>query len=128
MPDGEWAQGGASSGTSMAAPLVSGVAAMMRAVDPMLNHDGIRQLLMQTGWAGTGRVTRGLDAHAAVLAAMGGRLTEWTEPNDTRATAARRVRAGQSPDVRLVHTGRQQLLQFFGRSNHRDTPRRAATR
>jgi hypothetical protein len=88
MPDGGRLQGGPSSGTSIAAPIVSGVAAMMRAVDPMLNHDGIRNLLMQTGWPGTGRVTKGLDAYAAVLAAMGGRLTDWTEPNDTRATAA----------------------------------------
>lgn len=88
MPDGDQPGGRLSSGTSIAAPIVSGVAAMLRAIDPMLNHDGVRNLLMQTGWAGTGRVTKGLDAYAAVLAAMGGRLTDWTEPNDTRASAA----------------------------------------
>jgi subtilisin family serine protease len=73
-------------GTSLAAPLVAGVAAMMRAVNPMLDALAIRNLIAQTGWPGTGRVSRGLDAYAAVLAAMGNSLPDFLEPN-TRETA-----------------------------------------
>ena len=41
------------SGTSIASPLVAGVAAMMRYVDHSLNSDRIRQILWDTGWRGT---------------------------------------------------------------------------
>jgi hypothetical protein len=88
MPDGGRLTGGPTDGTSIAAPLVSGVAAMLRAINPMLNHDAVRGLLMQTAWTGTGRVTKGLDAYAAVLAAMGHRIDDLHEPNNNKATAA----------------------------------------
>ena len=75
-------------GTSIAAPLVAGVAAMVRAVNPGLDALAIRQLIHDTGWTGTGRVNKGLDAHAAVFAAMGNNLADFHEPNNSRETAA----------------------------------------
>jgi len=71
------ANGGASvNGTSFSAPLAAGVAAMVRAVNRNLNVDQIRELLVSTGWAGVDRVTVGLDAYAAVWAAMEARFAE----------------------------------------------------
>jgi hypothetical protein len=61
-------------GTSAAAPFVAGVAAMIRAVNPGLGAEQVRQLLLDTAWGGEGPVTLGLDAYAAVLEAIGGRL------------------------------------------------------
>jgi hypothetical protein len=63
-------------GTSVAAPIVAGVAAMMRYANRSLTVDQIRDLLVSTGWQGTGGVSTGLDAHAAVWAAMEGRMAE----------------------------------------------------
>jgi subtilisin family serine protease len=83
-----------SSGTSIAAPIVSGVAAMMRAVNPGLNAIAIRQIMIDTGRPGTGRVSKALDAYAAVLAAMGNRLDDFYEPNDTRQSARELSRIG----------------------------------
>ncbi|MDV7207916.1 S8 family serine peptidase, partial [Mycolicibacterium fortuitum] len=63
-------------GTSLSTPIVAGVAAMMRAVNPALSVDQIRHMLVNTGWTGQGHVTTGLDAYAAVWAAMADRMTE----------------------------------------------------
>jgi pimeloyl-ACP methyl ester carboxylesterase len=88
-PDPANPDGSAQSGTSMAAPFVSGVIAMMRAVKPSLNTFEAKQLLANSGWRGTGRVNTGVDAFAAVLAAMGGQLPEdLAEQNNTPQTAA----------------------------------------
>jgi hypothetical protein len=87
-PDPNNPHGSLQSGTSMATPIVAGVAAMIRRVNPTLGSEQIRTLLHDTGWQGTGRVDRGLDALAAVAAAMGHRLpNEAQEPNDSPATA-----------------------------------------
>lgn len=89
MPDEINPKGYPFSGTSAAAPFISGVVAMMRAVNSSLNTFEAKQLLMSSGWRGTGKVTVGVDAFAAVLAAMGGKLpTDLAERNDTRETAA----------------------------------------
>lgn len=69
--DGQFA-----SGTSLSTPIVAGVAAMMRAVNPALSVDQICHMLVNTGWAGEGHVTTGLDAYAAVWAAMADRMAE----------------------------------------------------
>ena len=53
-------------GTSASAPFVSGVAAMMKAIDPNLNSDAVNQILMETSRPGTGQATRVIDAVAAV--------------------------------------------------------------
>jgi hypothetical protein len=77
--------------TSAAAPFVAGVAAMMRAVDPLLHPAKVKEILVRTGWPGTpgSRVSKGLDAYAAVLDVLGGTLpADLWEPNQTAATAA----------------------------------------
>lgn len=89
MPDPDSLGGSTWSQTSLAAPLVAGTAAMMRAVAPSLSSAEVRRLLVETGWADEGRphVGRRLNAHAAVLAAIAQTLPDWQEPNDTLATA-----------------------------------------
>ncbi len=88
-PDGDHPNGSEQSGTSIAAPFVSGVAAMMRAVNPDLDTFGTNSLLTSSGWKGTGRVGVGVNAFAAVLKAMGGRLPhESGGPNDAPGLAS----------------------------------------
>ncbi len=61
---------------------------MMKYVDAGLRPGDIHRLLVDTGWPGTdGRVSKGLDAFAAVFAALHGVLPDADEPNDTPATA-----------------------------------------
>ena len=70
------------SGTSYSTPLAAGVAAMVRAVNRNLSVDQVRDLLVSTAWNGAGKVTKGLDAYAAVWAAMQAGFTEsGTESN-----------------------------------------------
>ncbi len=92
MPDPNNPNGSRPSGTSVAAPFVSGIVAMMRAIKPSLTTFEANQLLKSSGWRGDGRVTVGVDAFAAVLAAMGGvlpaDLAESAARNDTPETAA----------------------------------------
>jgi hypothetical protein len=88
-PDPDNPNGSLASGTSVAAPFVAGIVAMMRAVKPSLNTFEANQILKNTGWKGLGRVTVGVNALAAVLAAMGGKLpADLAEHNDTPQTAA----------------------------------------
>jgi hypothetical protein len=87
-PDQDNLNGSLTSGTSDASPIVAGVAAMMKLVNPSLRSVQARQIIHDTGWQGTGRVDRGLDAYAAVSDAMGNRLpADFEEPNDSAATA-----------------------------------------
>lgn len=86
-PDANSPDGSKWSLTSMAAPIVAGVAAMMRFVNGSLTSERVREILGQTGWKGTGRVGVGLDAYAAVLAAMDNRLRDFHQPNDSPSTA-----------------------------------------
>lgn len=58
-------------GTSASAPFVAGVVAMMKALNPDLNHDAIAQILRDTARPGTGLATRMVDAYAAVRRAAG---------------------------------------------------------
>lgn len=86
-PDGNSPAGSQPSGTSFAAPIVAGVAAMMRSANPGLDAHEIRRLLVDTGWPGSGPVSRGLDAFAALFAAIQQTLPDNDEPNNTPQTA-----------------------------------------
>ncbi|MBA3780984.1 MAG: S8/S53 family peptidase [Nocardioides sp.] len=86
-PDGNNPAGSRPSGTSFASPIVAGVAAMMRSANPALNAHEIRRLLVETGWNGSGPVGKGLDAYAALFAAVKQTLPDDSEPNNTPATA-----------------------------------------
>jgi hypothetical protein len=58
--------------TSSAAPVVSGVVAMMKAINPDLGPLQVRQILRDTAHPGVGDAPRALDALAAVRAAAAG--------------------------------------------------------
>jgi hypothetical protein len=73
--------------TSAASPIVAGVVAMLRYIDPSLNSGQVKQILTTSGWRGSGRVTVGLDAYAAAYSVMGSRLPDTAEPNDTSEQA-----------------------------------------
>lgn len=105
-PDGANPNGSQQSGTSLAAPIVAGVAAMMRAVNPALNSVAVRQILIETGWQGTGRVSRGLDAQAAVRGALMGALPkDLSEPNNTAATATELLPVGPGGSLQPLFGG-----------------------
>jgi hypothetical protein len=87
-PDPDNPNGSDGSGTSIAAPFVAGVVAMLRFVNDALGSAPVRDLLVNTGWPGAGHVSRGIDAAAAVFAAMGNQLPADREPNDSSAAAA----------------------------------------
>lgn len=93
-PDGSSPSGSTTSGTSFAAPIVAGVAAMMRSANPSLSAGDIRRILVETGWQGTGRVSKGLDAFAALFAAIGATMPDDNEPNNTEATASQLIPTG----------------------------------
>ncbi len=83
---------GLTSGTSLAAPLTAGVAALMRAVNPSLRGEDIKRILRETAYKASNPnaiVTHTMNAKAAVLRAMGDRLPAafGEEPNDTPQTA-----------------------------------------
>jgi hypothetical protein len=96
MPDQNSPLGSVFGGTSASAPFVSGIMAMMRAVAPIdtLSAARAKQLLEASGWRGTGRVGIGVDAYAAVLAAMGGRLPDDEAESHATPQTARQLKAG----------------------------------
>ena len=102
MPDGNNPQGRRATGTSFASPIVAGVATMMRQADPNISGHDVRRLLVENAWPGTGRVSRGLDAYAAVFAAIHGTLPDNWEPNDVPAAARDLIPVG--PGGALVPT------------------------
>lgn len=78
-------------GTSASAPFISGIAAMMKSVNPGLTSDDVRDLLVSTGsmpYSPDPKVTAYVDAYRAVLQASGGQISQDArEPNDTPTTA-----------------------------------------
>jgi hypothetical protein len=106
-PDDLNRSGSTASGTSMAAPLVAGVAAMMRAVNPSLDPLAIRQMLRDTGWPGTGRVSKGLDAYAAVLAVLGEKLpADYGEANNVASAASALLATGPGGSLQPIFGGK----------------------
>lgn len=91
MPDADNAFGRRMSGTSAAAPLVAGTAAMLRAIDPLISNADVEPLLQRTSWAGEpgflGMTSRGLDAFAAVNEVLQGVLPDPVDAGDSIATA-----------------------------------------
>ena len=77
-------------GTSASAPFVAGVVAMMKAVNPDLNHDAVAQILRETARAGVAPATRTIDAFAAVKRAAGASdiVKDFFENNDLETIPA----------------------------------------
>ncbi len=75
-------------GTSASTPFVAGVAAMMKAINPALNHDDVSRILLETARPGAAPVTRTIDALAAVRRAAEGipNLLDRHEPNNLETT------------------------------------------
>jgi Subtilase family len=63
-------------GTSASAPFIAGIAAMMKAINPALDSDQVRDMLRATAFKENGdiKVTFSVDALAAVRAAAGNKL------------------------------------------------------
>ncbi len=77
-------------GTSASTPFVAGVVAMMKALNPDLNHDAVAKILGETARAGVAPATRTLDAYAAVRRAAGASdiANDFFEKNDLETTPA----------------------------------------
>ena len=75
-------------GTSASAPFVAGVVAMMKAVNPDLNHDQVAQILRDTARAGVAPANRMVDAYAALRRAAGSSdiVNDSLEKNDLETT------------------------------------------
>jgi subtilisin family serine protease len=77
--------------TSAAAPIVAGIAALMKSANPSLRPDDIKTILRDTAWTDSPnpRSNRMLNAHAAVLRAINHALPAgiFEEPNDNPAAA-----------------------------------------
>ena len=122
IPDDNNPTGSSFGGTSCAAPYVSGVMAMMRAVAPIgtLDPNRAKQLLQDSGWHGTDKVGIGVDAYAAVLAAMGGRLPDEEAESHATPQTARQLRPGPGGALmpfRLRSDPRRDVLSSATHSN-----------
>ena len=91
MPDGANPNVLAShGGTSASAPFIAGIAAMMKAIDPGLTSDRVRDILVNTAWkdSSDSKVGAYVNALAAVKAASNDRLpADRFEPNDGQTQA-----------------------------------------
>jgi hypothetical protein len=90
-------------GTSASAPFVAGIAAMVKAINPALNSDQVRDLLREAAWTDStdGKVSHYVNAYEAVRRASGFVLPpDRFEANDTPA-AAKAIGPGQYDDLTL---------------------------
>jgi hypothetical protein len=87
------------SGTSFSSPFAAGVAALVWAANPALTAGAVADILTRTARVGGGRVSRSIDARAAVTAALGDAppFVRIVAPADgtsvSRTTAGLRLRA-----------------------------------
>jgi subtilisin family serine protease len=83
------------SGTSAAAPVIAGVAALLRSVNPMLKSDDVKALLRDTAWTDSPdwKSNRIINAYEAVLKAINYALPAgiFEEPNDSPGTAKQMI-------------------------------------
>ncbi|MFI5916505.1 S8 family peptidase [Dactylosporangium sp. NPDC051541] len=98
-PDGDVPSNHTEDGTSVASPVVAGVAAMMRWANPALTSQQVRQILLDTAWVGESAATRCLDAYAALGKAVGYHIADSGEPNNTPGSARALI---SQPDGTLV--------------------------
>jgi subtilisin family serine protease len=92
-------------GTSAATPFVSGVAAMMKAMNPALTGDQMARIFVDTAWTDSSdtSVKRYVNALAAVRAAADQKLpADDHEPNDAPA-AAKPLAGGATIENRTIH-------------------------
>lgn len=86
------------SGTSMAAPIVAGTVALLKAVNPALTPIDVKNILRDSAWADSpdSKSNRILNAYEAVLRAINRALPPGTfeEPNDQPSSAKALVAAG----------------------------------
>ncbi|MBS2024757.1 MAG: S8/S53 family peptidase, partial [Deltaproteobacteria bacterium] len=102
-------------GTSIAAPVVSGVAAMMKAMDPTLSSDAVRDLLVQSRvlpGSNDPLVTAYLDARRAVTLASQSKIpVDALEPNNTPAQATT-LNNGTTGELTIDHPGDADWFRF----------------
>ncbi|GEM85557.1 S8/S53 family peptidase [Meiothermus granaticius] len=93
-------------GTSASTPFIAGIAAMMRAYNPALTSNQVKNILQQTGYSNSPdpKVNYSVNAFAAVLQAAGNFLNpDRLEPNNTPAQATAPT-PGNTYDLNL-HNG-----------------------
>jgi hypothetical protein len=94
-------------GTSASAPFVAGIAAMMKAVNPGLTGDQVRDLLRDTAWTDSpdSKVSHAVNALAAVKRASNNELPPDRFESNNSADNARPLGAGQHDDLSVHQSG-----------------------
>jgi hypothetical protein len=90
-------------GTSASAPFIFGIAAMMKAINPALTSDQVRDMLRDTAWTDSpdGNVSHYVNALAAVQRASNGVLPHDRFESNDSAAAAKPINVGQNDDLTL---------------------------
>lgn len=115
-PDGGSSGGNVNhNGTSASAPYVAGVAAILKALDPSLNSDGVNTILQMTAWtSGLGAdVTAVLNAYQAILSVVDSRLPDDRhEPTNNDWAHPRTLTPGTYNDLAISTTSDRDYYRF----------------